>query len=44
MGFSCGNEKRGWRNELMDWHVPRKITAPPDDSSEGANELTPDRS
>ncbi|EGI68752.1 hypothetical protein G5I_02532 [Acromyrmex echinatior] len=44
MGFSCGNEKRGWRNELMDWHVPRKIAAPPDDSNEGANELTPDRS
>ncbi|KYN20551.1 hypothetical protein ALC57_07040 [Trachymyrmex cornetzi] len=44
MGFSCGNEKRGWRNELMDWHVLRKIAAPPDDSNEGANELTPDRS
>lgn len=39
MGFSCGNEKRGWRNELIDWHVLRKIAVPPDNSSEGANEL-----
>lgn len=39
MGFSCGNEKRGWRNELIDWHVLRKIAVLPDNSSEGTNEL-----